>query len=278
MEPVVWTVEGSAIYGEYHAPPKRSKVAVLLLHGFNTSLKEFGDWPARLAERGFHVLAFDQRGFGASGGERGRVGLGRAIRDVEGALTWIEQELGRVKVYCLGHSLGGAYAAGIQARQEPFKGLILAHAVDCIFDELTAVERAGFHAIGRAERRRLAKGSKPRRMPYRVRYRRLFVDKAAAQQAKEDGFLSRWVNMGNYEFAATMKASAWAAKVDVPALCIQSAEDQVVDPAHSEAVYTALAGDVDMLSHRGGHSCFRDLDSGRLLDGVADWLNTQEGR
>jgi uncharacterized protein len=84
--------------------------AVLLCSGFQ-GLKEI--IPAKLwaplTGAGFACFAFDYRGFGSSGGERGRVIPAEQVEDVRGALTLVQQrtEVDPARVALLGWGFGG---------------------------------------------------------------------------------------------------------------------------------------------------------------------------
>jgi dienelactone hydrolase len=84
--------------------------AVLLCSGFQ-GLKEI--IPAKLwgplTGAGFACFAFDYRGFGSSGGERGRVIPGEQVEDVRSALTLVQQrpEVDPARVALLGWGFGG---------------------------------------------------------------------------------------------------------------------------------------------------------------------------
>jgi alpha-beta hydrolase superfamily lysophospholipase len=281
VEPVTSTVDGIALYGEYHAPPKPRKAlgGVLLVHGFNSAIQEYGSFPERLAARGFHVLAFDQRGFGASGGERGRIGLDRFVADCDAAVALLRERTGKkAPLAIVGHSLGGAYALGYMARRSIFEAAIIAHPVQRLFDEAWLVEKPVFMALGRINRRRLRNGKASLRVPYRVGYKTIFEDRKRAKAAKATGsYLSRTMNMANYDFARTMDACDWARHVVVPVLAVRSDRDRVVDLDHTRGVFAALAGPVEELVHEGGHSCFRDLDEDKVFEGCAAWLETRLG-
>lgn len=280
MEPVLWTVDGSRVYGEYHPPPKPRKAlgGLLLLHGFPSSLREFGAAPARLAAAGFHVLAFDQRGFGASGGEKGRIGMGRLVPEVDAAVAVLRERMGRaLPLGLLGHSLGAAYAVGYMARRDGFQTAVIAHAVDRMLDELPPHTRAGYHVLGRLNRRRLQRGRPSMTVRAPKTYSDIFVSKQAAREARFKPFLQDRVNVAGYDFAATMQASDWARNVDVPVLCIESDRDKVVRRQSSAKVRAALTGPTEVLEHAGGHSCFLDLDGDRVIGGLIDWFTRQLG-
>lgn len=275
MEPVLWTVDGSRVYGEYHAPPRPRRAAggVVFLHGYPSSLREFGEVPARMAEAGFHCLTFDQRGFGASGGEKGRIGLDRLVPDLDGAVQVLRERMGgRKPLGVVGHSMGGAYAVGYLARRDTFQAAIIAQTVDRLIDNVSAPRRAAYHVAGRLNRRRARSGRPSWTIASTTRYEDLFVSKQAAREARFKPFLQERLNVGSYDFAATMQASKWARQVDVPVLCIESDRDKMVKRRHSAAVRAALAGPTALLEQAGGHSCFLDLDKERVIEACIDWF------
>ena len=78
---------------------------LLMVHGFTGAKEDFGDWWERLAERGWHVVAPDLRGHGASDHpprtEDYAVGL------FEADLLALVDDLGWDRFVLLGHSMGG---------------------------------------------------------------------------------------------------------------------------------------------------------------------------
>lgn len=273
MQPVELTVEGTRVHAEHHPAQGRAKGAVVLLHGFNSGMVELGPLPAHLAAAGLHALAFDARGHGASGGERGRVGLDRALAETDAALAWLREHAGKKLPFALvGHSLGGTLALGVLSRRSVYRAAAVAHPLRSLMDEISTVERLGYHLLGRLARRRMAAGRPAGTAPYRVRTEDLFEDPGAIEQARREPFLQTRVNLANYDFAATMDGVQWAARVHVPVLCVEGPSDRVVAPAHTAAVRQALGGPVERLEHTGGHSCFLDRDGPRVSEGIAAFL------
>ena len=248
--------------------------AVLLVHGFNSGRKEFGPLPGLLAEAGYHALAFDQRGYGESDGEPGRTSVERAVEDIQAAAHWLAGETGTEgKLGIVGHSLGGAYAIAALARTQWFGAGVVAHPVDRLFDELNPLEKLGYHVIGRWSEWRVRRGGPPGTIPYKNAYENLFVSEAAAKEARAEGFLLGRVSLANYRPAVTMSAATWARSVAQPVLVIASPHDRAVKPAHLRKVHDALGGPKAWLEHRGGHSCFRDLDGPMLAQATIGWLD-----
>jgi pimeloyl-ACP methyl ester carboxylesterase len=97
---------------------------LLLLHGFTGAKEDFTDFLDPLAELGWHAVAPDQRGHGAS-----------AKPDDEGAYTFdafatdlfgLLDALGWERCVALGHSMGGMVVqTAILGRADRFDGLIL---------------------------------------------------------------------------------------------------------------------------------------------------------
>jgi acylglycerol lipase len=275
VQPVEFSVGSEVLRGALWSPTGKSKGALLLAHGFNSNLEEFGRTPEWLAAEGFHALAFDQRGFGLSDGERGRTGVDRAVQDLAAAASFLQERLGgKVPLGLVGHSLGGAYVVASPAlRDPPAPKVGFVHPVDCMFDEVPLVLRPGYHLMGRLGKWRMARGRPAGRMPYNSSSRRLFVSVEAARQSGRPDFILRHSNLANYEDAKTMRASDWAREVHQPVLVVTSPHDRVVKPRHIQDVYEALAGPKRIVEHRGGHSSFRDLDGRVVTDALARWFD-----
>lgn len=278
MQERTFHVGAERLAGTLWTPTGPPRAGLLLVHGFNSSAGEFGDLPRTLADAGFHVLDFDQRGYGRSQGEPGRTSVERAVEDIEAAAAVLRQEVGPdAPLGIVGHSLGGAYALAALARTKLFRAGVVAHPVDRLFDELNPLEKAGYHAIGRWSEWRVRRGKPPGTIPYKNSYGSLFVDKDAAARAKADGFLLGRVSLANYRAALTMSASGWAKGVRQPVLVIASPADKAVKPAHTRKVYDGLAGPKEMLLHKGGHSCFRDIEGAWLGHRCAAWFREHLG-
>jgi len=106
--------------------PKRPRAALLLLHGACDYSGAFDSVGARLARAGFAVMAYDQRGFGATQSRGTWAGDERLVRDVGEAAEFFRTRLKPgLPLFVLGESMGGAVAIHAAAAQLDIAGLVL---------------------------------------------------------------------------------------------------------------------------------------------------------
>jgi len=97
---------------------------LLLQHGFTGAKEDFADWWDALAERGWHVVAPDLRGHGASSHPRSRNDY--SMERFESDLLGLVDALGWTRFTLLGHSLGGMISQAIAIeRPERLDALVL---------------------------------------------------------------------------------------------------------------------------------------------------------
>ena len=89
-------------------------VGVVLAHMLSSSQQAWSPFAAELAEEGFHVLTFDFRGHGGSGGDRNP---SLADLDLAGAIQKM-RSLGATRVLVVGASMGGTAAIVVAASQD----------------------------------------------------------------------------------------------------------------------------------------------------------------
>ena len=120
MERMEFTVGGDTLRGDLHLPEGAPKGAVVVT-GPLTSVKEQVPtaYAEALSRRGYAVLAFDHRHFGASDGEpRSYEDPGRKIEDVRAAIGALRDRFGALPIHALGVCAGGGYMAGAVAEDD----------------------------------------------------------------------------------------------------------------------------------------------------------------
>lgn len=112
--PITFFAERLRLDGDLYLPSGKGPFPVVVPCSGYTGLKVLH--PERFARalvpRGFAVLAFDYRGFGASEGERGRLVPQDQVQDVRAAVSFLETmpEIDSERIGLLGWALGGGVA------------------------------------------------------------------------------------------------------------------------------------------------------------------------
>ncbi len=174
-----WRADGDLVHAERYSPGKgKVKGGLLLVHGYNSNLREFGDTPARFAAQGFHVMALDLPGHGQSQGPRTLLRFPTVRATIDEASRRLRAAT-RKPLAILGHSMGGAWAADALQRNESglWSAGILAHPVNKPLSLTHPLELAAYRALVALDRRRTARGKQHIVIPYRTGYPKLFVDK-----------------------------------------------------------------------------------------------------
>lgn len=107
--------------------PKRAKGVILLLHGMAEHSGRYTAFANFLAESGWMVYRYDQRGHGRTPGLRCYVeNLDILVEDLEEVLHWIKTKHPRKKLFLLGHSFGGQVSLNfLAAHPKMVQGAIL---------------------------------------------------------------------------------------------------------------------------------------------------------
>lgn len=102
------SADGTPLTGLWF-PPRggADKGVVVQFHGNGENMTSHFVYSHWLALEGWGVLAFDYRGYGASGGKKD---LGGSVADGAAALAWARAKAGGKPLVVLGQSLGGALA------------------------------------------------------------------------------------------------------------------------------------------------------------------------
>jgi acylglycerol lipase len=112
--------DGTALLVRHWAPTGTPWASVLIVHGIaehSGRYEHVGDW---LAASGLDVTAYDQRGFGASGGRRAWIDRWSQNHDDLGErLAAVRADAADRPVFIYGHSLGGLIALGYAVADPP---------------------------------------------------------------------------------------------------------------------------------------------------------------
>jgi len=118
--PQIIDVDGLKIYYKETGP--QAAPALLLLHGFGSSLQAWDDWSVKLAQK-YRVIRLDLPGFGLTGASPAN---DYSEEKDLAILTHFADKLGLEKFSVIGHSMGGKMAWSLAASQpERVQALVL---------------------------------------------------------------------------------------------------------------------------------------------------------
>lgn len=254
-------------------PAVAVRAAILAVHGYNSSVDEFGAAPQEWARQGIAALTFDQRGCGQSPGEPGGVAARTVAKDLAAATAWLSARVPPgTPLHVVGHSFGGLHAMAALGAGAGFRSLVLAHTPDRLWDGVPAWQRPFAALGGWASGRRVRRGKPPIRVSYRMPSSRLFVSLEAARAHGRPDVVVRQAQLGGPAWSERLRGTELARRVGVPALVVTSPNDRLVPERSTLRVKDALPGPVTHLRHGGGHACFRDLDAPRVAAAVASFV------
>lgn len=136
----------------WHIPHPTSRAGVVLCHGHNNCRAQFTQLLRPLHEAGLHVLLFDHRAHGLSGG-RICTYAHEEQRDVLASAEWLRREAGIQRLGLLGVSMGGA--AALLAAEAARADAVVS---DCAFARLEDMVEQNFYYLPRRIRGTVGNG------------------------------------------------------------------------------------------------------------------------
>jgi alpha-beta hydrolase superfamily lysophospholipase len=249
---------------------RRRWATLLLVHGLGEHSGRYEHVGARLADAGVEVHAYDQRGFGASGGRRAWVDRwSRYHDDLAERLAATRAAAAGGPVVLYGHSLGGLVALGyaLSARPQPDALVLSAPALDA---DIPAWKRALARVLGVA------------------------APNLAVKNALDTSVLSRDPEIGaryladplNHHFTTTRlgmefireqtRCRAALGELRVPTMVIHGAADRLVPTDAS-----APLGDLPAVTRRTypdlRHETHNEPEWESVVDDVVGWLRERFG-
>ena len=128
----------------WHVPCEGSRAGIVLCHGHDNCRMQVLPLVRPLHAAGFHVLLFDHRTMGLSGGDYCSYGL-REQHDLTAAAEWLRREAGVERVGYYGVSMGGATAL-LAAATDPRVDAVV---TDCAFARLEEMVEQRFFLLPR---------------------------------------------------------------------------------------------------------------------------------
>jgi acylglycerol lipase len=245
---------------------------VVLAHGYGEHAGRYGPLAGVLTGRGMAVHAMDFVGHGRSAGRRGVVeSLQDQVADLSAFIRELRGEAPGLPAGLLGHSVGGAVAAALCAREREIVDALVLSAPHLVYGKAgSPIRRLGVDFLARFLPTVGVERIDPRllsRIPGEVEaYRRdplVFHGRIPARTARE--------------LLGAAGALESAERIEVPLLIVQGGEDRIAHPngarelservSSRDATFELVAG--------GYHELLNDLGRDRVSERIADWLQAR---
>jgi len=238
--------------------------SVVLVHGIGEHSGRYDNVGRCLASKGHDVLAFDNRGFGQSGGKRGHVeSFEDYLDDVEDLV--IERRQLRAPVVLIGHSLGGLIAATYVVRHRPAPDLLVLSA-PALAAHVPRWQRLAAPLLSRVAPRLFIKND---------------IDGALlssipeVQSAYRDDPLrvrGATARLGKEIFDAMVTTTEAIDRLTIPCYVLHGVDDELVPIAASEPLAA-----LDNVTYRRWpglrHESFNEAQQDEVLDELSHWLD-----
>ena len=270
----VSTSDGVDLHLQWKAPAQPPRAAVLLVHGYAEHCGRHGILAETFSEASALVFAYDQRGYGRSGGRRAYVDtFDRYLDDLAQVLEVVRPRTPDVPLFLFGHSMGGLVVLKYVLDRAPssLAGLLLSAPALEVNPDLAPVLRRIAHLLGRIA---------PRLPTVRSPEGAISRDPAVVEHAHNDPL--------NYHgrIPARTGAELLRAGRDVrsrldtlthPFLVIHGTDDSLAAPVWSRRLYAqAPSPDKTLKLYEGRyHESFHDFGRETVLADLRDWISAR---
>ncbi len=249
-----------------HWPAEEPRAGVLIVHGLGEHSGRYEHVGAQLAAAGLEAFAWDQRGCGASAGERAWLERWPDLHDeVEDRLAAVRAALPGLPVVLYGHSLGGLIALGYCVSARPLPDLLVLSAPG-IDDDLAAWKHTLAPWLGRLlPRLRISNGITPE-----MRSR----DPVLQEAARRDSLMlsTSTARLGALGFEEQRRVRGVAMGLAIPTLVIHGLDDPVV-PASATAALAELPSVTRRVYTGIRHELHNEPEGPQILADVIAWID-----
>ncbi|AZF15606.1 MULTISPECIES: alpha/beta hydrolase [Pseudomonas] len=254
---------------------------LVLCHGFcgiqNVVLPEFA---FAFAQAGYNVITFDYRGFGESGGERGRLQTKMQIEDIHAVVNWVSQQpsFDTSRIGLWGTSLGGCHVITVGAQNPLVKCIIsqtaFADGEILITSAMSIKEESKlFSTLNRMQEKKESSGRElfvPPLMVLDDEQSRVFFEK----HQKFNPQLNTKIPFLTVREIINYKPVIMAMSVRQPVLVVAAEHDIVNPPDQAVRLYEALHAEktIIMLEGAGHYDVYEGDTHFKVLRHQINWL------
>lgn len=245
---------------------------VVAVHGMNDYSNAFDGPGKALAAKGFAVYAYDQRGFGRGPHPGWWSSTAAMAADLRAVVRLLAARHPQSPLYLLGESMGGAVAieAAVHAAMPEVKGVILSAPAVWGRASMPWYQRAALWLAYRVAPGWTVTGRGLKIQPSDniEMLRALSRDPLVIKETRVDA-IHGMVDLMD-------AAQADAPLLDLPALLLYGAHDEIIPPEPTWAAVAALprlgGGQRAALYANGWHMLLRDLQAQVVIDDIAAWI------
>lgn len=227
---------------------KEASPVIILCHGF-CGIQEIllPDYAEAFTQAGFATVTFDYRGFGASGGERGRLVPSMQIEDILSVVEWVKNQPGldAERIGLWGTSYGGCHVFGAAANNADIKCIVsqlaFANGETLVTGKMSEQEKQDFVAM----LNRMAEKQKATGKEMFVGLTRVLSDEES--KAFFETHKTRYPAMDiKIPFLTVLETLKYkpednAARVSCPTLVVVAGADTVNPPEQGRALFDAVS-------------------------------------
>ncbi len=252
---------------------------VVLCHGFcgiqDVLLPAFAD---AFVAAGYAAVTFDYRGFGASGGEQGRLVPAMQIEDIATVLAFVKarSELDAARIGVWGTSLGGGHVLAAAAADPAVKAVVsqlsFADGEQVVTRSMSAEEKQAF--VSTLERMQEKKAATGREMFVAITkvltdpQSKAFVEEARQRHPEMDIKIPFLTVREMLQY----RPAEHAARVACPVLVVVAGEDGVNPPEQGRALHAAVGASVKELYVADGAGHYDMYDGAQFERSIARQL------
>lgn len=262
--------DGLEMYYQGWLPDYEPKAVLLVVHGLGEHSGRYGNLVNHFVPAGYGVYGYDQRGHGKSDGVKGYVErFADFSDDLDILLKLVRRRHPKVKIFLVGHSIGGLVAVAYAAKhQEEFDGLILSGAT---LSPPADVAPATIFAA------RMLSSILPKTGLYIIDAAGINQDQNVVNAYKSDPLVYRGkirARLGVELLKAMDMVGRLAAEIRLPVLIMHGSADRLASPEGSKMLYREVNSTDKTLKIYEGywHEIFNEPGRGQVLADVASWL------
>ncbi len=260
-----------AVLGLQRWEAENPHAIIIALHGMNDYSHMFAEPAGYWAAQGITTYAIDQRGFGRSPNFGYWAGGETMIADLRAAITAARAKHPGVRIFALGHSMGGGVILAAEAEATlGADGIILAAPGVWGGDALPLPYRVAANvAAGFAPGKTLTGERADRQATDNIEIlREMYADPLVIKETRLDSVVGVTRIMGSaYNGADSIRGDI---------LFLMGEKDEIIPLKAMEKTAMRLSGDVTFRRYpEGWHMLFRDLQAENVWRDVAGWIAKQ---